>query len=181
MRETTAGERAESGGSHVASEQISSGTTDGAVPAQVSAPSPEPAAPSEPSTGKLLRGLVDDAATLARQEVLLARQEMTEGLAASVKAGSLLVAAGVLALYGLGFLLASAAGAVGGPAWLGPLIVGGGLMLVAGVLGLVGRRRLAASKVAPTQARAELRETATELKEEIRWVRPRRQRPVRSS
>jgi hypothetical protein len=138
-------------------------------------------APSEPSTGELLRGLADDATTLARQEVLLARQEMTEGLVARMKAGSLLAAAGVLGLYGFGFLLASAARAIGGPAWLGPLLVGGGLTLVAGMLGLIGRRRLAASKLAPAQARAELRETATELREEIRWVRPRRRPPARSS
>lgn len=134
-----------------------------------------------PSTGELLKGLADDASTLVRQEVMLARQEMTEGLAARAKAGSLLAVAGVLSLYGLGFLLASAARAIGGPAWLGPLVVGGAAMLVAGTLGLVGRRRLATSSVAPTQARAELKETAAELREEIRWVRPQRRPPERSS
>jgi hypothetical protein len=134
-----------------------------------------------PSTGELLRGLAEDASTLVRQEVLLAKQEMTEGLAARAKAGSLLALGGVLALYGLGFLLASAARAIGEPVWLGPLIVGGATMLVAGVLALVGRRRLAASKVAPARARAELKETAAELREEIRWVRPQRRPPERSS
>ena len=136
---------------------------------------------SEPSTGELLKGLADDATTMARQEVLLAKQEITEGLQATAKAGSLLAAAGVLALYGLGFLLASGARAIGGPAWLGPLLVGGALVLVAGILGLVGKRRLAASKVAPAQARTELKETAAELREEIRWVRPQRRPPERSS
>ncbi len=151
---------------------------DGVVPAVAPAP---PAPTGEPSTAELLRGLAGDATTLVRKEVLLARQEVTEGLTATAKAGSLLAAAGVLAAYGFGFLLAAAARAVGGPAWLGPLIVGGALALVAGALGLVGRRRLAASRVAPAQARAELMETANGLREEIRWVTPRRRPPERSS
>jgi Putative Actinobacterial Holin-X, holin superfamily III len=169
----------------MAGERSSSGS-DVAVPARGAAPGEttevQPAAvPREPTTGELLKGLADDATELVRQEVLLAKQEMTEGLAAGAKAGSLLAAAGVLALYGFGFLLAAAAAAIDGPAWLGPLIVGGGLALLAAILGLVGRRRLAGSKVAPAKARAELKETATELREEIRWVRPRRRPPERSS
>ncbi len=165
----------------MATEQLSSGSSDGTVPAEGSTPTPAPSPPKEPSTGELLRGLADDLTTLARQEVLLARQEIKEGMAATARAGSLLAVGGVLGLYGLGFLLASAARAVGGPAWLGPLLVGGGLTLVAGMLGLVGGRRLAKAKVAPAQARAELRETTTGLREEIRWVRPRQRRPERSS
>jgi len=156
----------------------SSPESDGTVPA-VAPATPAPA--GEPSTAELLRGLADDAATLVRQEVVLARQEVTEGLTATAKAGSLLAVGGVLVAYGFGFLLASAAQAVGGPAWLGPLTVGGALVLVAAVLALVGRRRLAAAKMAPEQARAELRETANGLKEEIRWVTPRRRPPARSS
>ncbi|HEX8927465.1 MAG TPA: phage holin family protein, partial [Actinomycetota bacterium] len=68
-----------------------------------------PARRTEPTTAELLRGLADDATTLVRQEVMLAKQEMTEGLTSTAKASSLLVAGGVLALYGFGFLLASAA------------------------------------------------------------------------
>jgi hypothetical protein len=92
---------------------------------------------------------------------------MTEGLAKTAMAGSLLVAAGVLALYAFGFLLASAAQAIGGPSWLGPLIIGGGLVLIAAILVLIGRARLKKSKVAPAKAREELRLTANELREEI--------------
>ncbi len=56
-----------------------------------------------------------------------------------------------------------------------------GLVEDATLLGLVGQRRLAHSKVTPDRARTELRETATELRKEIRWARPRRQPPVKSS
>src|SRR6266545_6918935 len=170
----------------MASDRSSSGA-DGALQAQDSARSGDAtevqraAAPREPSTGELLKGLADDATTLVRQEVLLARQEVAEGLAAGAKAGSMLAAAGVLGLYGFGFLLAAAARAIGEPAWLGPLVVGGALALVAAILGLVGRRGLAASKVAPAQARAELRETATELREEISLLFTHPRTPERSS
>lgn len=149
-------------------------------------PSPEPGAtqpalgagaapPGEPSTAQLLRGIADDATTLVRQEILLARQEITEGLTSTAMASSFLAVAGVLALYGLGFLLFTIAVAIGGPDWLGFLIVTIVLFLVVAVLGLIGRRRLAASKVAPEKARAELKETATELREEIRWARHQQQ------
>ena len=141
---------------------------------------PAGAAPTEePSTAELLKGLADDATTLVRQEILLARQELQEGLAASAKASALLVAAGVLGLYAFGFLLYTIGEAIGGPPWLGFAIVTAVLLIVVAVLVLVGRNRLAASKVAPEKARAELQATANELKEEITWGRPRQQPPAR--
>jgi hypothetical protein len=139
----------------VATEQASSGDG-GGIPAAPPQARAIPAPPDQPSTADLLKGLANDATTLVRQEITLAKQEMTEGLAHTAIASSLLVAAGVLALYGFGFLLAAAASAIGGPAWLGPLIIG-----------VVGRSRLKKSKVAPAKATAELRQTANELKEEI--------------
>ena len=133
----------------------------------------------EPSTGELLKGLADDATTLMRQEILLAKQEFQEGLTASAKASALLVAAGVLGLYAFGFLLYTIGEAIGGPPWLGFAIVTAVLLIVVAVLGLVGKNRLAASKVAPETARAELQTTANELKEEITWGRPQQQPPER--
>ena len=141
---------------------------------------PTGAAPAEePSTAELLKGLADDATTLVRQEILLARQELQEGLTASAKASALLVAAGVLGLYAFGFLLYTIGEAIGGPRWLGFAIVTVVLLIVVAVLGLVGRKRLAASKVAPEKAKAELQTTATELKEEITWGKPQQQPPAR--
>ena len=141
---------------------------------------PAAAAPTEePSTADLLKGLADDAATLVRQEILLARQELQEGLAVRAQASALLVAAGVLGLYAFFFLLYTIGVAIGGPPWLGFAIVTVVLLIVVAVLGLVGRKRLAASKVAPEKARAELQATANELKEEITWGRPQPQPPER--
>jgi hypothetical protein len=137
--------------------------------------------PTEPTTGELLKGIADDAATLLRQEVLLARQEMAEGLAATAKGSALLVGAAVLGVYAFGFLLYTIGVAIGGPEWLGFAIVTAVLLVVVMVLALLGRRRLAASKVAPERARAQLQATATELREEIRWARPQPRPPERSS
>ena len=142
------------------------------------APTAEPST-GEPSTGELLKGLADDATTLVRQEILLARQELQEGLATSAQASALLVAAGVLGLYAFGFLLYTIGEAIGGPRWLGFAIVTAVLLIVVTVLGLVGKKRLAASKVAPEKAKAELQTTANELKEEITWGKPQRQPPER--
>jgi Putative Actinobacterial Holin-X, holin superfamily III len=141
---------------------------------------PAGAAPTEePSTTELLRGLAEDATMLFRQEILLARQELQEGLTASAKASAMLVAAGVLGLYAFGFLLYTIGEAIGGPPWLGFAIVTAVLLIVVAVLGLVGRNRLAASKVAPEKAKAQLQTTANELKEEITWGRPQQQPPER--
>jgi uncharacterized membrane protein YqjE len=136
---------------------------------------------TEPTTGELLKGLADDATTLIRQEILLARQELQEGLTASAKAGAMLAVAGVLGLYALGFLLYTIGVAIGGPEWLGFAIVTAVLLIVVAVLALIGRRQMAASKVAPERARAQLQATAAELKEEIRWARPQPRPPERSS
>ena len=137
--------------------------------------------PTEPTTGELLKGIADDAATLFRQEVLLARQEMAEGLASTAKASAMLAGAAVLGLYAFGFLLYTIGVAIGGPEWLGFAIVTAVLLVVVLVLALLGRSRLAASKVAPERARAQLQATATELREEIRWARPQPRPPERSS
>ena len=147
--------------------QQASSQDGGRQPAPAPEARPVPVPLDQPSTAELLRGVADDATTLMRQEVLLAKQEMTEGLTRTAMASGLLIAGGVLGLYGFGFLLASAASAVPGPGWLGPLAIGGGLVLIAGILALVGRSRLKKSKLVPAKATAELKQTANELKEEI--------------
>jgi putative superfamily III holin-X len=147
--------------------------------AQATARTGEAAPTGEPSTAELLKGLADDATTLIRQEILLAKQELQEGLTASAKASALLAAAGVLGLYAFGFLLYTIGEAIGGPRWLGFAIVTAVLLIVVAVLGLIGRKRLAASKVAPEKAKAELQATANELREEITWGRPQQQPPAR--
>ncbi|MCT9929321.1 phage holin family protein [Planotetraspora sp. A-T 1434] len=96
------------------------------------------------STGELVRRLSEDVSRLVRDELRLARLEMTEkGKRAGVGAG-MLGGAGVVALYGGGSLVAAAiiALAMVLPAWASALIVGAALLLVAGVVGLVGKRQV---------------------------------------
>jgi hypothetical protein len=125
----------------------------------------------EPSTADLVKGIADDASTLVKQEILLARQELTEGLAKVAKASVLLVAAGVVALYAIGFLFTTAAWgleALGLPKSASFGIVTLVLLLVAAILGLVGQRRLAKARVAPERAQAELRGTTADLAAEAK-------------
>jgi hypothetical protein len=87
-------------------------------------------------TGKLVSQLSEQVSTLVRDELALARAELTEkGKRAGTGAG-LLGAAGVLALYGLGalFVTAAAALALVWPVWLAVLVVAVVIFAIAGVV-----------------------------------------------
>lgn len=102
------------------------------------------AAVRERSTGELVAQLSEQMSRLVRDEMQLARLEMTrKGKAAGFGIG-MLGGGGVIALYGIGCLLACAIIAISGvlSAWLAALIVGAALLLVAGIAGLIGRGRL---------------------------------------
>ncbi|MBF6083217.1 phage holin family protein [Nocardia cyriacigeorgica] len=116
--------------------------------------------------------LVDDATTqlsrLVRDEIRLARIEMqdrTKGIATGV---GLAGAAGVLAFYGGGALIAAAvlALALVLPGWAAALIVGGALLVVAAVLGLLGKKNVSeATPPIPREAVAGVREDLDVVKE----------------
>jgi MFS family permease len=132
------------------------------VPAQRSAPlpgAPEQGATgadlSDVTTGELVRRLSTQLSELFRRELELARTELTaKGKRAGAGAG-LAGAGGVVALFGVGTLVAAAVAGLATvvPVWLSALIIGAVLMLVAGVLALVGRGRLRrATPPVPEQA-----------------------------
>ena len=110
---------------------------------------------STASTGELVQRLSAQVSELVRRELDLARTELaTKGKRAGAGAG-LAGAGGVVALYGVGALIASAIAGLATvvPVWLSALIVGVVLLLVAGVLALVGRSRLReATPPVPEQA-----------------------------
>jgi Putative Actinobacterial Holin-X, holin superfamily III len=96
------------------------------------------------STAELVRLAVDQVTRLARNELQLARAEMS-GKARRFGAGAgLFGGAGVVALYGLAALVAAAVLvlALVMPAWLAALIVAVVLFAVAGVMGLLGRGQI---------------------------------------
>lgn len=125
----------------------------------------------EPSTADLVRGLAEDASKLVRQEVELAKQELTEGLTEVGKGAGLLAGAGVLGLFALGFLLTTLAWAleaIGLPKWASFGIVTLLLLIVVAVLGLLGQRQLKKAKVKPEKAQAEFQQAKQELTSEAR-------------
>jgi hypothetical protein len=106
-------------------------------------------------TGELVRRLSAQLSELVRRELELARTELTaKGKRAGAGAG-LAGAGGVVALFGVGALVAAAVAGLATvvPVWLSALIVGIVLLVVAGVLALVGRSRLQkATPPVPEQA-----------------------------
>jgi uncharacterized membrane protein YqjE len=117
--------------------------------------------------GAAAREVAEHAGALARLELELAQLELKRK-AGALGAGAVLGAAAVLlALYGLGFLFATAAAALATflPTWLALLIVTAVLLLAAGLLGLLARSQLRrATPPVPEQAIEEARLTTEAIK-----------------
>jgi uncharacterized membrane protein YqjE len=122
----------------------------------------------EQSIGDLLKRLSEETSTLVRQEMTLARAEITEqGKRAGTGAG-MLGGAGVAGLLTLGALTATIIGVLdtGMAFWLAALIVTAVWAAVAGVLALQGRNKIKeATPPAP--------QTVETVKEDVRWAKTR--------
>ncbi|TDE22123.1 phage holin family protein [Actinomadura sp. 6K520] len=122
----------------------------------------------EAGTGELIRQATRQVSDLLRAELRLAVAELKDkGRHAGTGAG-MFGGAALVALYGVGALIAAAiaAIAVALPVWASALIVGAVLLLVAGILAMLGRsqtRRAAPAK--PEQAMDEAKQAVAELKE----------------
>jgi hypothetical protein len=127
--------------------------------------------PADRSVGDLVRNLSEDLSRLVRDEIHLAQAEVG---AKAKKAGIGIGAfggAGVIALYGLGVLIAAAVLGLSAavPAWLAALIIAVVLFVVAGVAALVGRKKLQqAAPPVPTRAIASTKADVAEIKESIK-------------
>ena len=121
----------------------------------------------ERPVGELLRQLAQETTTLVRQELELAKAEVSQkGKKAGLGIG-ILGAAGVVALLALGALTAFFILALDGvmPAWLAALIVALVYGAIAGVLALVGRERVQeVGKPIPEQ-------TVETVKEDVEWAK----------
>jgi uncharacterized membrane protein YqjE len=129
-------------------------------------------------TGELVKDLSTQVSTLVRQELELAKVELTaKGKQAGIGAG-MLGGAGLFALYGVGALVATAilalATVVDG--WLAALIVAVVLFALAGVLALMGRARARrAGPPVPEQTVATVKEDVRYTKEHVAEARHQRQ------
>jgi hypothetical protein len=129
------------------------------------------AAAQEHSTGELVKQMTEQVSTLVRDELKLAQVEMTrKGKQAGLGAG-LLGGGGLIALYGVGCLIACAIIGLSHVVqpWLAALIVGAALLAIAGVAALMGKGRIQqATPPVPTEAVDSVKADVEEIKERAR-------------
>jgi uncharacterized membrane protein YqjE len=102
------------------------------------------AAGNESSTGELVSRLSEDVSRLVRDELQLAQVEVTGKAKKAGMGAGMFGVAGILALYGVGVMIATAilALALVLDAWLAALIVGVVLLAAAGIAALLGKKRV---------------------------------------
>ncbi len=123
-------------------------------------------APAEASTGQLISQLSTQMSRLVRDELQLARAELQQSAKNAGTSAGLFGGAGVVALYGVGALIACVilALALVVPAWLSALIVTVVLFALAGILALVGRKK--AAQVAPP-----VEHTVDSIKQDVETIK----------
>lgn len=125
----------------------------------------------ERSAGELVKQMSEQVSLLVRDELKLAQLEMTrKGKAAGTGAG-LMGGGGLIALYGVGCLIACAIIGLSKAVtpWLSALIVGAVLLVIAAVAALMGRGRLRkAAPPLPEQAVGSIKTDVEEIKERAR-------------
>jgi amino acid transporter len=120
----------------------------------------------ERSLGELFGDLAKETSTLVRQEVQLAKTEMTQKAAAVGKDAGMVAAGGFVAYAGLLALIATiiiALGQLGVPWWLASLIVGVVVAAVGYFLIQKGINAIKQTNMAPQQ-------TIQTLKEDRQWA-----------
>jgi uncharacterized membrane protein YqjE len=118
---------------------------------------------SNPSTADLVSQAAAQISTLVRDELALAKAELTEKGKRAGVGGGLFGGAGVLALYGVGLLLALAVVLLdlAWPLWLAILVVMVVVFAAAGVAAMLGKKQLA--KAAPPLPRAAMDSVETDI------------------
>jgi hypothetical protein len=132
---------------------------------------PPGAAPSAPdgrrSLAEIVRSVLDGVTQLFRQQVELAKVEVSEAVAVRGKAVGVMAVAGVLAIFVLAYL--AAAGTAGldlvMPAWASRLVVAGVFLVLGAIAFLVGRSML--------RTAGGVERTQESVKEDVAWVKQR--------
>jgi hypothetical protein len=122
---------------------------------------------SDPTIGELLSRISDQTSQLVRDEIRLAQAETSEKVKHGVMGVAGFGVAGVLALYGVGLLLATAVLGLAEalPAWLAALIVTVVVLAGAGVAAVLGKKEVAeVAPVVPEKAVAGVKEDVATLK-----------------
>ena len=126
---------------------------------------------AEATTAELVRLAGDQLTRLVRDELQFARMEMSVKARRFGVGAGLFGTAGVVAMYGIGVLIATAVLllALVLPAWLAALIVAVVLFAVAGVLGLLGRGQIRrGSPATPEQTLNSVKDDVQTVTEAVR-------------
>ncbi|MEV4601847.1 phage holin family protein [Amycolatopsis sp. NPDC049253] len=131
----------------------------------------QPIPAKERSFGELVSDLTDQVKRLVRDEVRLGVLELKEKSTRMGVGAGLFGAAGLVALFGAGALVAAAimALALVLPGWASALVVAGALFAVAGIAALVGRTQIKnATPPVPREAIEGVREDVEVVRQEVR-------------
>jgi hypothetical protein len=127
----------------------------------------ETTAPADVPIGELVSHLSDDTVRLVRDEIRLARAEMTQKAKAAGAGAGLFGGAGVFGVYALGALFAAAVIGLSIvlASWAAALIVAGSLFLLAGAAALIAKNEIEkAGPPLPTEAVQGTKEDVDEFK-----------------
>lgn len=120
---------------------------------------------------ELVQDLSRQTSTLIRQEMRLAQAELTEKGRHAGKGAGMFGGAGLIALYGVGALVAAAVlglATVLEP-WIAAAVIGAVLLIIAGVLALTGKKELdEMGPPKPEQALASIQQDVQTVKERAR-------------
>jgi uncharacterized membrane protein YqjE len=121
------------------------------------------------SIGELVKDLATETSTLVRQEIELAKAEMTDRAQRAGEGAGMLAAAAAVALLMLGALTTAIIAALdlAMPTWLAALIVTVAYGAIAGVLAQTGRKKV--REAAPPVPE----ETIESVKEDVQWAKTR--------
>lgn len=146
-------------------EQPTEPTVTGAAP-----PPPPPPAEESRSVGELVFDVSERVSILVREEVALAKAEITEklttlarGAGIAAAAGVFLLAAGIMLMFAIAWLINDILG-IEGSVWVGFAIEAGILVILAAIAGLVAKKLFGeVESPAPEMAIEELKETRDTL------------------
>jgi membrane protein len=123
--------------------------------------------PTQLPIGELITKATEQISRLVREEMQLARLEMQEKVKHAGIGVGMFGAAGIVALFGVGALVATAilALATAMAAWLAALVVGAVLLALAGVVALAGKKQVAeGTPPVPEQTIESVHEDIDEIK-----------------
>jgi hypothetical protein len=122
---------------------------------------------AEAPVGELMTQLSSQTSRLVRDEMRLAQKEFVESAKHAGIGAGLFSAAGLVAVFGLGSLIAAAIAALSLvlPVWAAALIVAVALFAVAGIAALVSKKQLSQAAPTPTQTVANVKQDIDEVKD----------------